>query len=341
MLHASITIDLPSEPYPTSGRVAALLRWVLTGPDPHAGRSHLTVSTLVVFERLLASFGASGFDDVISVLVGRKPVYIDTQQRLDDIAEALEQTTKSGALGGGLEDLHFVLSRMHEGLHSLADVTLDDEVLADEHEITVRWSSRITDLRTRRDEGPQQYVGRVQEALRSGGLDAWISAATTAREQLVTHLRAQLEPVAISASPVVARIVVPGPTQVGRFRHLGFRERLRPRTYRAEPKDQRVGAYDDPHVYYYYDPYHDLLSWVLVHEALAGRWDAAGVEFLHPDGRLLFRGGERPSEPLEVPCGAVEFGERELIIADDLPTVGFDRAEAGSPHAPGWGGENG
>ncbi len=341
MLHASITIDLPSEPYPPSGRIASLVRWVLSGPDPRAGHTHITVSALAVFEKLLAGVEASGFDDVISVLVGRKPVYIDTQHRLDDIQEALEQTAKCGSLGEGFKDVHCVVSRPHDGMHSLVDVTLDEDVLADQHELSLRWSTRMTDLRVRGDENPAQYLERVRAALGSDGLRGAVSTTTAATEQLATQLEAQFGAVTLHRSPVVARVVVPGPTQIGRFRHLGFGQRLRARVYRPEPKDRRVGAYDDPHVYYYFDPYHDLLSWVLVQEALAGRWDATGVEFLHPDGRVLFRGGEQPIEALEVPSDAVQFGEHGLTIADEMPAVGFDRAEAGSPHAPGWGGENG
>ncbi|MEM9455465.1 MAG: hypothetical protein AAGF11_14885 [Myxococcota bacterium] len=340
MLHTSITIDLPSEPYPTSGRIASLMRWVLLGPDPHAGRKRLTVSGLTVLDKLLTGLAASGFDDVISVLVDRRPVYIDTQQRLDDIQLALDRTLASGALRQGLRDVHMVLSRAHDGVHSLADVTLDDEVLVSEHPVALRWSTRIASLRVRPDEGPLEYRERVRDTLSTSGLRPQIAATTAASSQLADNLRAHLQPATVSRHSVVGRVVVPGPTQVGRFRHLGFRQRLRARVYRAEPKDKRIGAYDDPHVYYYYDPYHDLLSWLLVHEALAGRWDAEGVEFVHPDGRLLFVGGQAPREPLDVPSDAVEFHAQGLRIDDGLPVVGFDRAEAGSPHAPGWGGES-
>ena len=101
MLHTTITIDLPSEPIPPSGRVASLMRWVFLGPDPNEGKKRVTIGGLVVVESLLRSFKAAGFDDVISVLVGRKPVYIDTQEQLEDIELALGRTRLPRRHGAG------------------------------------------------------------------------------------------------------------------------------------------------------------------------------------------------------------------------------------------------
>lgn len=319
----------------------ALMRWVLSGPDPHAGRKHITENGLTVLENLLRGFANAGFDDVVSVLVDRRAVYIDTKQQLHDLQAALEETVRCGALRDGLRDVHVVLSQRSDHLHNLAHLAVTDDVLVDESEVQIRWSTRIAALRVRGDEGALAYQQRIAAAAAQGEVDEACKAASRDAQALAKALGETMAPAQVSLDTMTTRVVVPGPRQVGRFRHLGFGKRLRPRVYRAHPKDQRVGAYDDPHVYYYFDPYHDLLSWVLVQEALAGRWQAPGVEFVHPDGRLLFRGGQQPTEPLDVPSDSVRLEENTLVIADDIPTMGFDPAEVGSPHAPGFGGDNG
>ncbi len=339
MLRAKIRVNLPSEAYPASGRVASMMRWVFLGPDPHAGRKHITVNGLAVLDKLVAGCAAADFDDVIAVLVDRKPVYIDTQQRLDDLHIALQSTLASGALKDGLRDVHFVLSRQAEGLHLLADVTVNDEVLVEADEIELRCSARISEFRVQGSEGLLAYQQRITAALGEGLFSRAEERSAAQASRLAECLSSELRPADVEMVACSPRVVVPGPRQVGRFRHLSFGVRPRPRVYRAASKRDRVGAYDDPHVYYYYDPYHDFLSWILVGEAAARRWAARDVEFVHPDGHTLAIGGEALADvTLDVPAEAVRVAANRLVVDSAIPEVGFHPAEAGSPHAPGWGG---
>ena len=242
-------------------------------------------------------------------------------------------------LRAGFKKLELVASLRNSGLHSLVDVAFDEDVLWADHELTVRWSSRLTSLRVQPGEGPLEYQQRVLESASTGVLRSEESRVVTAVARLASALDG-LQPIRVEASDVRVRVVVPGPTQLGRLRHLGFRGAVRSRVYRPAPTTRARGAYDDPHVHHYYDPYHDLLSWILVVEAREGRWDAQGVEFVRPDGVAIDVVQCDPAE-LGVPLTAVQFHRDRLEIDPAMPEVGFHPSEAGSPHAPGWGGDAG
>ena len=93
-------------------------------------------------------------------------------------------------------------------------------------------------------------------------------------------------------------------------------------------------------MHHYYDPYHDLLSWILVLEARSGPWDAEGIEFVRSDATPIDVVSCGLSD-LGVPLSSVDFRAERLEVDPSLPHVGFHPAEAGSPHAPGWGGDAG
>lgn len=342
MLFTAIEIDLPSEPYPQSGRVSAMLRWIVSGPDPYAGKKRSTENGLEVVDKLLRGFGEAGFDDIVSVYVEEKPVYLDTEERLSDLSVALDRALESGALKEGLKDIRLIASRQADGLHTLADVTVDDDVLVEDKAVQIKLSSRISALRVQPDETALEYRERVVKILDAEGLDDSKRRADEVATRLAQSLSQQLDPAKVSKGETIARVVVPGPNQVGRFRHLGFGDRLRKRIYRPEPSEKHKEPYWDPHPSYYYDPYHDLFSWLVVEELIQGRYSSDGITFIHPGGDPAFVGGAKGKHTeLTVPLDAVKFFEHRIDVDDMVPDIGFHPAEAGTPHAPGWGGEHG
>lgn len=342
MLFTQIEIDLPSEPYPQSGRVKSMLRWIVSGPDPYAGKKRSVQNGLEVIDKLLRGFEAGGFDDIIALYVEDKPVYLDTEERLSDLGVALDRALESGALEDGVKDVRLVASRQDDGLHTLADVTIDDDVLVEDKAVNIKMSTRISRLRVQSDENALEYRARVVETLDAEGLDGSKTRADQIAVRLAQSLSEQLDPAQVTKGDTSARVVVPGPTQVGRFRHLGFGERLRNRIYRPEPSQKHKEEFWDPHPCYYYDPYHDLFSWLVVEELIEGRYPSDGITFIHPGGDPAFEKGAKGNHSeLTVPLSAVKFYEHRVDVDDMVPDVGFHPAEAGTPHAPGWGGENG
>ena len=341
MLHATIDIDLPGQPLPTTGRVEKALRWLVgASTDPNVGRRKRDDADLIVLDRLLAGLRQAGFTDVVAISAGSRRIFVDEGPNTDDIDEALRQVVQSPHLRDHQPQLRVVASRTHDGLHSVVEVTVRSDAGNDQPDVQIRWSTRVADLRVGERDTPVAYRSRVVQALADGRLSRAFDDTTAALGELAAALQSQLPGSRVKVGELRSRVVAPGPTQVGRFRHLGFSARVRPRTYRPQPPERRTGAYDDPHVYHYYDPYHDLLSWILLQEARGGRWSGPPTAFVRPDGSLIFEStAVDPGAALPVPPAAVEFGNKRLVVADDLPRVGFDRAEAGSPHTPGFGGE--
>lgn len=329
MFHRTIEIDLTSTVVKPAGTVLRLLRELFGRPLPQERAN--TAATLTAAETCLRALDSAGFHDVISASVGSSLVYVDDEQRSDDLEAAITALAQCDTLNRG-SPIQLALSREHDGLHTVVTVTLRDAM-------TIRWSSRITAFRIAKGERPGPYKRRIREALLSGAFDNHLACAHTASDDLVAGLGTAFGPTHITASEMLARVVLPGPTQLGRLRHVGFGEQVRERTYHAVPTVRRRGPYDDPHVHHFFDPYHDLLCWLLARAVAEGLWHPANVEFVDINGSPL-QDGQSPKATLRVPADAVVFLEDRLEIAEDIPDAGFDIAEAGSPNAPGWGGEN-
>jgi len=343
MLHARLTVDLPSAPLPRSGKILRLLRSLVAKPASEAGDEQLVGDALEPLLALLEALGAAGFDDVIAVSAGGRSIYTDTQERRGDLGPALERLVASGRMGPGFGTATVVLCQITPTLHTVAEVTLVERTTAGQPELVVALVARARGLRIGRDEGPASYQARVEAELAAGALDRL-------RDQLRDQLNDAVERVrqptlpgrGLAAEPEgpTVRVVAPGPAQVGRFRHLGFHRQRRAAVYQPAPTDRRAPAYDHAHVHYYFDPYHDLLCWVVVGALLDGRCTTPGVEVIDPGGTLLFTSDAVPGSPrLPVPRDAVTLGDDQVEVAATIPSVGIDQAEAGSPHTPGFGGE--
>ena len=344
MLHARLLIDLPREPLPRSGAITRLLLSLVSDPGPDEDRDRLLGDALETLRTTLHAFGEAGVDDVVVLRVGDEVIYADDEQRLDDADQALARVVASGRLQRGFGSLRVVLSHRGEGLHTVVQIELDEEVVRGHAPLSVELVARISALRVRADEGPARYRERVDAWLAAGGLDLQLETMDRLTQALSVALAGAFGSVAVRVDPPTLRVVAPGPVQVARLRHLGFRARLRPPTYRPVPKGwRRSAAYDHPHVHCFFDPYHDLLSLVVVDALLDGRAPARQVTVVDPDATVLFEldhGHGRPeSVTLPVARGLVTLLDDRVVVDDSIPVAGMDVAEAGRPHAPGYGGE--
>jgi hypothetical protein len=352
MFHAEIRVDLPSELPPPPGRVQSLVRWLLGRvPAPDAAFEHLIACGLTVVERTLGALEAAGFDDILSIVVDGRPVYVDLENELGDLREALEGVVRSGAIREGFGVIRLTASalRSSEGrsdeVRVLADVRIRSRVPKHQEEIVASISGRVVSLDIQPEEGPRDYAGRVRTWVRdSEALDSAKAAFDGVTDALANALDAAVTGARAVRDPSRVRVIVPGPRQVGRLRYLTFGASLRGIVYQALPSHERTGAYDDPFYRHLFSSYYDLLSWIVAGEVLDGAWPRPDVELVAPSGTLLVTGDrvqELSPEALEVSRNAVRTNERgDLVIDDAVPRVGsLDPAERGSPHAPGWAGE--
>lgn len=344
MLHSRLTVELPSEPLPRSGPIMRLLVALFTDGEPKGDRDRLLADSLEILRASLTAFHAADFDDVVAIRVGGSTIYADTEQRLDDLEDALRRVVESGRLAPGFRSVRVVLSHRAEGLHTVAELVLDEEVARGTAPLSVALTGRIEGLRVRPDESLLEYRARVDAALADGELERCRAELDRSTRALSDALSEAFGSAAVRIEPTAVRVVAPGPLQVARFRHLGVGRRLRSPTYRPDPKAHtRSAAYDHAHVRYFFDPYHDLLCWIIVDAVLEGRAAATRMTIVDPDANVLLQLDGSTARPasVELPVARelVTLEESSVAVDESIRAAGMDAAESGNPHTPGYGGE--
>ncbi|MEM6296637.1 MAG: hypothetical protein AAGA54_35550 [Myxococcota bacterium] len=336
MFSSTISIAVPLEHRRRPGVVKTVLRFLLGGPG--TSREKTLVHGTGLLRQLIDGLEAEGYADAVNLFVDGKAAFADDADVSDDVSDAFDAAQVAAPIQASRKPLRLLVSREHAGLHILVEARILGEHEPDEHALVLSWCARLTDLRVQPDELPGAYRARVLAWLAGDGMDDARALCARLVNELATSLDRFVEETSIQISPLKTQIVVPGPDQLGRCRHLGFGDHVRPVVYSALPRARRHGAYDQPHVHHAYDPYHDLLCWLFTLEALEGRMNADGVVFVDRFGATKFVLPTVGLQSLDVPRDAIGFTKERLNVHDSLPHVGFDIAEAGSPHAPGYGG---
>ena len=351
MYYASLAVSLPPELPQATSTVKRLLGLLFPPPEKRGGEDgkeelrELLGGNLAVFEALLRSFDAAGFDDVVAIVVDGKPVYVDTEERVDDLQQALEELVRSKAIADGYAVLRTTFRRELDDLEVLGELRCHPRSGVRADETRIRLSARPLDHAPTRDEGPRDYAARVRESLGDAeAIEAKRHTVEALRDAIAKEVRVHIPGGGVELGPAMLRFVSPGVRQLGRMRHLDFGASMRTTVDCSLPSYERVGPYDDPLSRHYYSPYADLFHWIAVGEVLAGRLPSPQVHVVSSTGRRLLRGDEWSSfDAAEIvpPRDVVRVSpEGRLRIDTSIPDVGeLDPAEAGSPHAGGWGGE--
>lgn len=349
MFHTSLAVQLPATlPSPTNtvkGLMELLFPPTEDEDDDKEDLRELLSANLSVFDALLRSFEAAGFDDVVAVVVDGKAAYVDTEERIGDIGEALEGVVKSGAVDDGFAVMRTTFRREQDGLEVLGELRCHARSDAGAEETRVRVSARPQQHAPVADEGAKEYAARVRGLVQDASrIESQRAIVGSICEEVGQQIKANLPGSSVEASPVVVRLIAPGRRQLGRMRHLGFGAGMRRTVSCALPSYERVGPYDDPLSRHYYSRYSDLFHWIAVGEAVAGHLSSPHVEVVSTTGRQLFRGNEaRQFDPAEfaVPRDVVRVSpEGRLKVDPSVPEVAeLAPSELGSPHSVGWAGE--
>lgn len=345
MFQARIAGRAPIEDEPGRG----LVGWAREIWGSDAARARVTEAFgEQALERLAAVGGAleaAGLGDAVHVFADEQALYLDPGETPADLAKALAAAANSPALAADFSKLRLVCSAVDDELHLLADVQIAGRKAKGPNWLDVALAARARGLAVEPGETAGAYRDRVLERIRrSGALEAMLATVDDRVTRLHDALAPQLVGHVLERTPATARLIRTGTKQVGRFRNLGFGDAVRRPTYRAEPTHKRSGAYDSPFFYYYFDPYQDLLHWVVIEDMFQhGTWASPRVEVVDRTGARLFRGDEasaHASDRFEVPRGAVRFEGEALRIDDAVPRESsMDPVEIGSPYTPGFGGE--
>ncbi|MEM6289983.1 MAG: hypothetical protein AAGA54_01920 [Myxococcota bacterium] len=351
MFHATLAVTLPEalpEPTPAVERLVGLVLSRDEEAEPNEADLRLEAllrANLAVYEAMLRAFEAAGFDDVVAVVVDGKPAYVDTEETIGDLQQALEGVVKSQAVAEGFSVMRTTFVRREGALKILAE--LRTHAVRPDHsaETRVRISARPMDFDPTDDEGPKEYAARVRGYVDDvEAVEAQRSLVEGVVAKLAAEIPGTLAGTTATGEPTIVRFVAPGARQLGRMRHLGFGSALRRTVYCSLPSYERIGPYDDPLARHYYSPYSDLFHWLAVGEVLAGKLPTHQVEVVSATGALLFRGDRHASfDParFSVPRDVVRVSPQgRLKIDASVPEVAnLDPAEAGSPHVAGWAGE--
>lgn len=330
MLRTRIEIDLPGVDVLRGMGPVEWVRSLFGEPiDLRTGQQRTTVSAFSLLEGLYRGFRRAGITDAVSFLVDRRAIYVDTQEVTHDLDLVWKAAQERGVLERPFEEMHLVLTRHQAGLHLLFDLRLTAKVMSGEPHLTIDVSGRPEELRIRRGESAQEYHLRIQEITRNeGGPEAYLAAMDAIATDLADALQRDVPGARTEVVGARVQIVKPGARELGRFRQLRFGEEVTTPTYRPVPSRTHRGAYADPFVHYWYDPYWDLTHWMLLSSMMHHHWHTPDVVVVDSSGATLFDGAHPDPALLGGVVDPVEIG------ADGV------HVDASVPEASTWGGDD-
>ena len=335
MLNAKIHVDLPSE---ETLRNKGPLEWVrsMFGAelDLRSGKEELTVSALSLIQGFVTAMNQAEITDVISMIVDKKVIYLDSDEVPDDLAVMMDLAESKGVLNRPFEELHIALSHKEAGLHTIIDVKVANQVVLGEEEMEITLSGRIEELQVQTGEDAEAYAARVRSfATDEQRLTPLKSSLDALSERIADKIRTRLVGSKPRTESAAVKVVQPGKGQVGNFRNLGFGKDVEKAHYRPVPTQRRSGAYDDPFYYYYYDPYHSLTSWILIdsmmHHQAWHSHDYVGV--VAPSGDQLYTPADALTHQHDadwVDSNAVDFSNN-ICVAASVPEVSYSSSDFG------------
>jgi uncharacterized membrane protein YgcG len=325
MLKSTITIDLPSA---VADRSKTAVEWVrsLFGAklDLRSDQEELTISAVSLVAGMVEGFSAAGLTDVISFVVDKKVVYLDTREVADDLSLILQAAEQKGILEKRFNEMHLVLSHKQAGLHVLVDVRIRNRVLLGQEEMHLDLSARVDELQIQAGESADTYRKRIEAFMANPArTDGYRLALDGLTRRIADQLGLTLVGARASAQPAVVQIIRPGASQLGRFRKLAFGGGVERPHYRPVPTYQRSGAYADPFFYYYYDPYYDFMSWVMLDAMLHHHyWASPAIQVVDTSGTFVGTGAQ-PDLVTDAWAGrdAVTVGSDSLSVDSSVPDL--------------------
>lgn len=288
MFQSKLYIDLPSR---ETLRDRTVGEWFTSlfgsRPDLRSGREVMTISAYAVLEGLVQGLDSSGMNNVISLIVDNKTIFLDTQEEPDDLDAMHAVATRSGALNRRFRELHLALSHREEGLHIILDILLRPHVLVGNEEMVITLSARMEELQHQRKESALRYRSRLTKfAEDKGNIEDARESLDRITARLASGLQETLPGARFRSESSQMRLVRPSKKQIGRMRGLRFDGSHAPR-YRSAPARYHGGTFYDPFYHYYYDPFYDFALLVFVGLAIEYTWHMDYLYFVDPMGDML------------------------------------------------------
>lgn len=334
MLKAKVFVDLPSRDLL---RRKGPIEWVrsLFGADIdlRTGKEELTIGAFAVVRGVADAFRATRLDkadkgivNAISLLVDKRTVYLDADDVDNDLDEMTAAADTAGVFNRDFKEMHLVMTHKVAGLHIIFDVAIANSVMKGDEEMEIVLSARVEDLQIRAGESAKDYGERVKGFAKDPtAIEGHRMALDSVARALSDNMRIALVGSKVRVEGARIEVIRPNKQQVGRMRSLDFKDRVKTPTYRPAPTKRRRGAYADPFFYYYYDPYYDFMSLMLVSAIVHDMaWHSPMVHVVSPTGETLFTGDSVDSTTASMdgwdPDTAVDFdGDGDLQVDDSMP----------------------
>ncbi|MGE3541720.1 MAG: hypothetical protein AB7N91_30385 [Candidatus Tectimicrobiota bacterium] len=338
MLKAQLTVDLPS--VETLRRLGPL-EWLqsLFGKtfDLRSGAEELTMSAFALLQGLYRAMRQAGVTDAVSLLVDKKVIYADREETDDDLDLVLQAAESAGLFLKRFTEMHLALAHRDQGLHTLVDVKVHSHVLRGEDEMVLTLSGHVEALRIKTGESAAAYAERVRTfGDHPETLEAYRLLLEALQTRLSDALRHAMPEAVVHATPAEIVLIWPGDREIGRLRRLPFGAEVDEPRYRPIPARQQYGAYNDPYYLYYYDPYADLMHWLLLDTLLRQTsWPSPAMHVMHSDGTAVTVAQQHSSATAAWDTAAIQFDEAgTLQVAETIPDD-WGGVEI-SPSAPAW-----
>jgi hypothetical protein len=209
-------------------------------------------SGLDLLLKICRAYASAGITNAIALEIDQKQIFLDTEEREDDLNEMMSAAQRSGELQKPFHNMHILLSHEEEGLRTLFDIRADQEALAGAAPITTDISARILQMQIRRGEGAKDYAERLRSfAADTSLLDEYRRSLTDLTERVAAHLGHALPDASVTHEAVTVRMQKLTPQQIGNFRNLSFGEtvetpRMRMQSQQASPRSHRFTRYAAP-----------------------------------------------------------------------------------------------
>jgi hypothetical protein len=330
MLKGKISIDLPSTETERKMTVLERIRSIC-GAKIHlaSGNEELTVSALTLASGLVEGFRAAGINNAIAFLVDKKVIFNDAHEREDDLHLILEAAQRTEILNHPFREMHLVLTKTENGIHSIFDVKIRNGVLLGVSEMIIEVSGRLLELRLKDGETAEDYAARIQDFMKE---ESKIESKRLLFQELMDRVSTSLQRALVGSKARTddANVFVVQPTQqqISDMERLKFGKDVEDTHFRSVPTHQRSGAYADPFYYYYYDPYYSLTNFFLLNAMLGHHyWHTPNVHVVGGDGNLLYTGDEASGHAQSSwGSDAVSFSDNGGIDVDQsaLPAASAD-----------------
>ncbi len=283
MFQTVITADLPSQETP--GAAPA-------DDDFAPAHDRVLLSAARLLTMMKSIFDAAEIVQVAYVTIDGDVLFEDPNElSTTDLDDVLGIARDEGYLNREFNAVRIGLARWEKGLQHIIEVHARMAVPVGEHELVIRVASRPDDFNARRLDDAERYASRLLEY--AADLDAIARYRLNVQEvieRIHESLQRHLFRRELSIGRVMLRILRPTGADLQSMNHLVFGETIVPPRARSLPM-LPDGAWDDPSLRVYDDPYLVFRNWVFLHALMVERFlRVEWVEVAEPTGKHLFLG---------------------------------------------------